>query len=183
MIAQSRKGASDTASLRTVGTLENARAKAQASVSEAQAEVKRLEADLAAAEAKASLAKAGDSAVDLLTSAPVIRENTEFLRRRTEADSASAAAEVDRIQAELTTARSRLKWAQRSHDALEAVSNKVSAFLESAAESLSPGTENQAEAAKSDAAAIGSWSPAQSEALPPSPADLSNPEARPELQA
>ncbi|MDZ7577964.1 MAG: hypothetical protein U0904_07315 [Candidatus Nanopelagicales bacterium] len=121
-----------------MGTLEMARAKAQASLSQATADVKKLEADLSAAQAKASIVKAGETTLGVLTSAPVIRQGTEFLRRRTEADSAAASAEVDRITADLNAAQNRLKWAQRTSDALEAVSTKVSDLIDSLDNPIDP---------------------------------------------
>lgn len=99
-------------------------------MSKAQADVKELEAALSAAQTKESLVKAGDATVGALTSAPIVREGTEFLRRRTGADAASATADVDRITADLITAQNRLKWAQRTADALDTVSSKVSDFLD-----------------------------------------------------
>ncbi|MCB0917718.1 MAG: hypothetical protein KDC39_04025 [Actinobacteria bacterium] len=113
-----------------MGVTEDARTKAQANVSEAEAEVKKLEAQLATAKAKAKVTDAGGSVIEALTKAPIIKENTDFIRQHTEANSAEAKAEVDRIEADLVKAQSRLKWANRMLNAVESVNDKMNEFLE-----------------------------------------------------
>lgn len=115
---------------------DNTRAKALASVSEAEAEVKRLEAELSSAQTKAKLVEAGDAAVDKITSIPVVKDNTEFLRKKTEAEKASAQAEINRIESELATARTKLKWAQRGLDTVDSVNESVADMQDAAREAL-----------------------------------------------
>jgi hypothetical protein len=113
-----------------MGVTENARAKAQAAVSEAQADVKELEAQLSSAQSKAKMVDASDSVVEKLTSPPMIKENTEFLRKRTEANVADAKATVDRTTAELSSANSRLKWAERALNAIDGITQTVSDLVD-----------------------------------------------------
>jgi ectoine hydroxylase-related dioxygenase (phytanoyl-CoA dioxygenase family) len=113
-----------------MGVADSTRAKAQAACSEAQADVKELEAQLSSAKSRAKLADASDSVVETLTSPPVIKENTEFLRKRTEANAADAKAKVDRTIAELNSARNRLKWAERALNAIDGVSEAVSDLMD-----------------------------------------------------
>jgi len=143
-------------------TFDNTRAKALAAVSEADAKVKELEADLSSAQTKLKLVKAGDDAVDTITSIPVVKDNTEFLRKRTEAEVSGAQATVDRIEAELATARTKQKWAQRALDTVDNVNDTVSdlqdaardaladdgtgAYRESAGEATTPGSATAADA-------------------------------------
>lgn len=106
------------------------RSKAQAAVSEAQADVKRLEAQLSSDEARLRRAEAGDSMVDTVTNVPLVKESTEFLRQRSEANVADARAKVDRTTSELITARNGLKWAQRGLNAVDSVTGVVSELIE-----------------------------------------------------
>lgn len=117
-------------------TFDNTRAKALAAVSEADATVKDLEAQLSSAQTKLKLVTAGDSAVDSITSIPVVKDNTEFLRKRTEAEVSSAQAEVDRIESELATARTKQKWAQRALDTVDNVNDTVSDLQGAARDAL-----------------------------------------------
>ena len=107
-----------TGRLPDVGVTQNAKSKAQAAVSEADAQVKKLESQLASAESKAKMTNTGDSIVDKITSAPLVKENTEFLRRKTGANSAEAKAQVDRISATTSRASSwiRAKWSSPWND-------------------------------------------------------------------
>ena len=116
--------------------LDSTRAKAQAAYSEADAEVKRLEAELSSAQSKAKWIGRGDEAVEKITDLPVVRENTEFLRARTDAEVAAAKAEVDRIEAELATANTRLKWARRALAAVDGINETVEDIAEAAREGL-----------------------------------------------
>lgn len=117
-------------------TFDNTRAKAQAALSEADAAVKDLEAQLSSAQTKLKLVKAGDDAVDTITSIPVVKDNTDFLRKRTEAEVSSAQAAVDRIEAELATARTKQKWAQRALDTVDNVNDTVSDLQDAARDAV-----------------------------------------------
>lgn len=117
-------------------TFDNTRAKALAAVSEADAKVKELEAELSSAQTKLKLVKAGDEAVDTITSIPVVKDNTEFLRKRTEAEVSGAQATVDRIEAELATARTKQKWAQRALDTVDNVNDTVTDLQDAARDAL-----------------------------------------------
>lgn len=116
--------------------LDNTRSRAQAAVSEADADVKRLESELSSAQTKLRLIEAGDSAVDKITSVPVIKDNTDFLRKRTESELASARADVDRIEADLASARSKLKWALKAQKAVDSVGDSMQDMKESAKAAL-----------------------------------------------
>lgn len=113
-----------------MGVADSTRAKAQATWSEAQADVKELEAQLSQAQSRLKLATTGETVVDTLTSPPVVKDNTEFLRKRAEANVAEAQARVDRTLAELGTARNRLKWADRALRAVDGVTEAVSDLVE-----------------------------------------------------
>lgn len=115
---------------------DNTRAKALAAVSEAESEVKQLESQLSSAQTKLKLIQAGDDAVDKVTSIPIVKDNTDFLRKRTEAEVSSAQAEVDRIESELATARTKLKWAQRALGTVDGVNQTVSDLQDAARDAL-----------------------------------------------
>lgn len=115
---------------------DNTRAKALAAVSEADADVKRLEAELSSAQTKLKLMQTSDSAVDKITNIPVVKDNTEFLRKKTEAEVAAAQAEVDRVESELATARTKLKWSQRALSTVDTVNDTVADLQAGAQEAL-----------------------------------------------
>lgn len=110
--------------------LDNTRAKALAAVSDAEADVKRLESELSTARTKHKLIVAGDQAVDKVTSLPVVKDNTEFLRKRTEATVAESQADIDELEADLATARTKLKWAQRALATVDNVSDAMTDIAE-----------------------------------------------------
>ena len=106
------------------------RSKAQAAVSEAQADVKRLEAQLGTDQARLKRAETGDSIMVNVTSIPLVKDSTEFLRQKSEASVADAQAKVDRTTSELISARNGLKWAQRGLSAVDSVTGAVSEMME-----------------------------------------------------
>lgn len=112
----------------TVGR--STRSRAQAAVSEALADVKRLEAQLSSDQARLQRAETGDSMLDTVTSIPLVKGSTEFLRQKSEANVADARARSDRTTSELLTARNGLKWAQRGLKAIESVTGAVSELME-----------------------------------------------------
>ena len=99
-------------------------------MSEARADVKRLEAQLSSDQSRLKRAETGDSMVDTVTSVPLVKESTEFLRQKSEANVADAQARVDRTTSELITARNGLKWAQRGLSAVDSVTGAVSELIE-----------------------------------------------------
>ncbi len=135
---------------------DNTRAKALAAVSEADADVKRLEAELSTAQTKAKLIQAGDDAVDKLTSLPVVKDNTEFLRKRTEAEVSAAHADIDRIEAELATARTKQKWAQRALDTVDSVNDTVNDVQDAARDALADDGSGYRASGSTDSGAAGS---------------------------
>ncbi len=98
-------------------------------MSEAQADVKRLEAQLSSDQARLRRAQSGDSIVDKVTSVPGVKESTEFLRQKSEANVADAQAKVDRTTSELISARNGLKWAQRGLNTVDNVTGVVSDMI------------------------------------------------------
>ncbi len=148
-------------------TFDNTRAKALAAVSEADAKVKELEADLSSAQTKLKLVKAGDDAVDTITSIPVVKDNTEFLRKRTEAEVSGAQATVDRIEAELATARTKQKWAQRALDTVDNVNDTVSDLQDAARDALADDGTGAYRESAGEATTPGSAAAADAEAAQP----------------
>lgn len=113
---------------------DNTRSRAVAAVSDAEAEVKRLESELSTARTKHKLIVAGDQAVDRVTSLPVVKDSTEFLRKRSEAGVAESQADIDGIEAELATARTKLRWAQRALNAVDNVNEAMDDIAEATAD-------------------------------------------------
>jgi len=112
--------------------LDNSKSKTKAAASQADAEVKRLESELSTATTRLRLVRAGDAAIDKLTNVPVstIKDNTEFLRKKTESELAAAQATVDKLQAELDAANSKLKWARSADRSVNAVSDTLADIKE-----------------------------------------------------
>lgn len=129
---------------------DNTRAKALAAVSEADADVKRLEAELSSAQTKLKVMQTSDSAVDKITNIPVVKDNTEFLRKKTEAEVAAAQAEVDRVESELATARTKLKWSQRALSTVDTVNDTVADLQAGAQEALADDSSAPVTAASPD---------------------------------
>ncbi len=102
-----------------------ARSKAQAKVSEYEAQVSALKAQLADAQDELDGSKAAGGLLDSIKDAPVIGGLTDRLRRTTGVDQATAKADVDRIQAELTKAQTQLDWARKAQDAVETVTDSA----------------------------------------------------------
>lgn len=115
---------------------ENTRAKALAAVSEAEADCKRLEAELSSTRTKHKLIVAGDQVVDKVTGIPVVKENTEFLRKHTDAQVADSQADIDELEADLATARTKLRWAQRALNAVDNVNETMADIADATADAL-----------------------------------------------
>lgn len=113
---------------------DNTRTRAVAGVSDASAEVKRLESELSTARTKHKLIAAGDQAVDKVTNLPVVKDSTEFLRKRSEAGVAASQADIDELEAELATARTKLRWAQRALAAVDNVNETMEDIAEATAD-------------------------------------------------
>lgn len=99
-------------------------------MSEAQADVKRLEAQLSSDQTRLKRAETGDSMVDKVTNVPMVKDPTEFLRQKSEANVADAQAKVDRTTSELISARNALKWAQRGLNTVDSVTGAVSDLMD-----------------------------------------------------
>ena len=99
-----------------------------------------------------------------MTDLPVVRDNTDFLRRRTEAQVSAAQADVDRIEADLATARTRLKWAQRALDTVDNVNETVSDLQDAARDALGLRRGGQCPVSRCGAGSAGvrRWRPARS---------------------
>lgn len=108
-----------------MGMSDMARRKAQAKVSEYEAQVTVLKAQLADAQDELDGSTAAGGLLDSIKDAPVIGGLTDRLRRNTGVDQATAKANVDRIQAELTKAQTQLDWARKAQDAVETVTDSA----------------------------------------------------------
>ncbi len=80
-------------------------------------------------QARLKRAQSGDSIVEKVTSVQVIKDSTEFLRQKSEANVADAQAKVDRTTSELISARNGLKWAQRGLNTVDNVTGVVSDIM------------------------------------------------------
>lgn len=93
---------------------ETARAKARAAVSAAQAEVTSLEAQLAQARRNLDSSEAAGALLQSVRETPLVGPLTAGVRDQTSVDKANATADIDRINAELSSARAKLERAEKA---------------------------------------------------------------------
>ena len=108
-----------------MGFTDTARAKAQAAVSQAEADVAQKRAELSRAKASLEGSSAAGGVLDSLKGVAVVGSLTSGLRDESAADQARAKAEVDRLDAELKSAESKLDRARKAQAALQSVIGDV----------------------------------------------------------
>lgn len=107
-----------------MGITDAARDKAHAKVSELEAEVTALKAQLADAQDQLEVSQGAGGLLESVKETPIVGSLTEGMRRDSGVDQATAQATVDKVQAELSSAQTKLDWAKKAEDALGAVTGQ-----------------------------------------------------------
>jgi hypothetical protein len=100
---------------------DTARAKARAAVSDAQADVASLSAQLNAAKRALGGSDTASDLLDSVSDVNVVGSLTSGLRDNAQADRAKRQADVDRLTAQLESAKNKLARAQKAESALLSV--------------------------------------------------------------